>query len=306
MITEDKIIGKFNTKDFRCKHCKNLYISEELINKLQILGEALNFSKAKVISGYRCKDHPVELQNKNTGQHTKGLAVDIEYFDKNGNKLPAKIVICVAYELGLFKGLANVENASSEGEVHLDIRESGSYRGDETIDYKSHWQDPYSYYGVTKEEVKNYINSDYEPIKPEERNTSVNQVKVLVNALKIRKSPTTTSITYQNAEKDAIYNYEEVTENENYKWYKIGNNSWIADNGKYLEILPKLENNSASENDSKNQIEELQKEIEEYKNKVKNLENEIKELKTYKFKYTSKEDAKYLKTLKKGDILLIK
>ncbi len=293
MITEDKIIGKFNTKDFRCKHCKNLYISEELINKLQTLGEALNFSKAKIISGYRCKDHPVELKNKNTGQHTKGLAVDIEYFDKNGNKLPAKIVLCVAYELGLFKGLANVQNASTEGEVHLDIRQSGTYRGDETIDYKTHWQDPFSYYNVTKEEINEYIN--YEIITPVERNKSLNQVKVLVNALKIRKNPSTTSISYQNAEKDAVYNYEEVVENENYKWYKIGNNSWIADNGNYLEVYPK-----------ENTLETLQKEIQTYKDKIKSLEEEIKNLNTYKFKYTSKEDAKYIKTLKKGDILLIK
>ncbi len=298
MITEDKIIGKFNTKDFRCKHCNDLYISEDLINKLQILGEALNYSEVKVISGYRCKDHPVELKNKNTGQHTKGLAVDIEYFDKNGNKLPAKIVLCVAYDLGLFKGLANVQNATSEGEVHLDIRESGSYRGDETLDYKTHWQNPYTYYNVTKEEVSDYIN--IELITSKERNTSVNQVRVLVNALKIRKSPSTTSVTYQNAEKDAFYDYEEVIENENYKWYKIGSNSWIADNGKYLEVLPKLESDTSL--DLINQIKELQKDLEEYKNKVKKLEEEN----IYKFKYTSKKYGKYLKTLKKGEILLIK
>lgn len=307
MITEAKQVTKnFNSSEFACKHCGNIYISEALIKNLQTLGDHLHFSKAKVISGYRCKNHPVELQNKNTGQHTKGLAADIEYYDKNGKLVPAKIVICLAYDLNLFKGLANVENASSEGEVHLDIRESGSYRGDETIDYKTHWTNPYSYYGVTKEDVEKYTEATSKQLEVE-KDITKDQLKVLVNALKIRIEPTTESMVYKDAIKGAYYNYTETVKNENYTWYKIGDNKWIANNGTYLEIIPKAQSTNEEEIQKlKGIIKQKDKEIKDYQIEIKDLDAQIKELTSYKFKYTCEKDGKYLKTLKKGETLLIK
>ena len=332
MITEDKVIGKFNTKDFRCKHCKELYISEDLINKLNKLGEMLHFSKAKVVSGYRCSQHPIEVKSKNTGQHTKGMAGDIIYYDKDGKEIPAKYVICVAWDSDMFRGLANDLNPNTKGETHIDIRTTGGYyRGDETKDYKSHWTNPYTYYGVTKEEVAKY--TEVEMVTPTvERDETKDQLKVLVNALSVRKEPNTNGNKIGTAIKGGIYNYYEITSDDKYIWYKIADNQWVANNGQYLEVYPKVIPNPVTPIDDKDKkIQELQDElkkqealvnslqsenadlkqtIELQKVEIQELDKQIEDLKntpeTYKFKYTCKETGLYEKTLEVGDILTIK
>lgn len=332
MITEDKAIGKFNTKDFRCKHCKELYISEDLINKLNKLGEILHFSKAKVVSGYRCSQHPVEVKSKNTGQHTKGMAGDIIYYDKDGKEIPAKYVICVAWDSNMFRGLANDLNPNTKGETHIDIRTTGGYyRGDETKDYKSHWTNPYTYYGVTKEEVAKY--TEVEMVTPiVERDETKDQLKVLVNALKVREESNTNGNKIGTAVNGGIYNYYEITNDDKYTWYKIADNQWVANNGQYLEVYPKVIPNPVTPIDDKDkQIQELQDElkiqealvsslrsensdlkqtIELQKKEIQNLDEELKRSKeteqSYKFKYTITENGVYKKTLETGDVLIIK
>ena len=123
-----------------------------------------------------------------------------------------------------------------------------------------------------------------------ERDETKDQLKVLVNALSVRKEPNTNGTKIGTAVNGGIYNYYEITNDDKYTWYKIANNQWIANNGQYLEVYPKVIPNPVTPIDDKD------KQIEDLKNTPE----------TYKFKYTCKEPGLYEKTLEAGDILTIK
>ena len=153
ITTSKKITTHFHSTEFRCKcGCGKIYIDEGLVNKLEQLFVKLNASKCIISSGYRCSKHDKNVGGNGYGQHTKGYAADCVYYDKNGKIIPSKIVVCVAYDMGLFKGMANINNNYQ----HLDVRTTGTYRGDETRGNSSYWTNPYSYYGVSKADVAKY------------------------------------------------------------------------------------------------------------------------------------------------------
>ena len=66
----------FKLSEFSCKHCGENKVSHDLIDKLQELRNECDFPFI-ITSGYRCPKHPVEINKKKYGMHTKGLAVDI-------------------------------------------------------------------------------------------------------------------------------------------------------------------------------------------------------------------------------------
>lgn len=156
ITTSKKITTHFHSSEFRCKcGCGKIYIDEGLVDKLEQLFTKLNASKCIISSGYRCSKHDKNVGGNGYGQHTKGLAADCVYYDKNNKIIPSKIVICVAYDLGLFKGMANINNNYQ----HLDVRQTGTYRGDETRGTSTYWGNPYSYYGVSKTDVEKYTGT---------------------------------------------------------------------------------------------------------------------------------------------------
>ena len=154
MITTSKqITTHFHSTEFRCKcGCGRIYIDGELVKNLEALFKKLNASKCIISSGYRCSRHDVAVGGNGYGQHTKGYAADCVYYDKNNNIIPAKIVVCAAFDTGLFAGLANI-NANY---LHLDVRKTGSYHGDETRGVSSYWTNPYQYYGVSSSDIETY------------------------------------------------------------------------------------------------------------------------------------------------------
>lgn len=154
MITKSKQITEhFHSTEFRCKcGCGKIYIEEQLVNNLEKLFAKLNASKCIVSSGYRCSKHDKNVGGSGTGQHTKGKATDCIYYDKEGKIIPSKIVVCTAYDLGIFNGMAIIDNNYS----HLDVRTSGTYRGDETVSNSSLWTNPYDYFGVSKSDMAKY------------------------------------------------------------------------------------------------------------------------------------------------------
>ena len=154
MITSSKqITTHFHSTEFKCKcGCGKIYIDEELVKNLEALFKKLNASKCIISSGYRCSKHDKNVGGNGYAQHTKGYAADCVYYDKGGKIIPSKIVVCAAYDSGLFKGMANI-NSNYQ---HLDVRKSGTYRGDETRGNSSYWTNPYSYYGVSKADVEKY------------------------------------------------------------------------------------------------------------------------------------------------------
>lgn len=156
MITDSiKISEHFHSTEFKCPHCERIKIEEELVNKMETLFSKLNASKCIISSGYRCPTYDTQIGGF-AGRHSEGLAADCIYYDENGNIIPSKIVICVAFDLGIFNGIANIDG----NYVHLDNRKGSTYRGDEPRGNSSYWTNPYDYFGVSKEEVRKYTKEE--------------------------------------------------------------------------------------------------------------------------------------------------
>ena len=158
MITKSqKITTHFHSSEFKCKcGCGKIYIEKKLVDRLEKLFAKLNASKCIISSGYRCPKHDKNVGGNGKGQHTKGLACDCVYYDKNNKIIPSKIVICVAYDLDCFRGIAKID----KNYTHLDIRTSGYYKGDETVSNNSVWKNPYDYFKVTKQDVAKYTGEE--------------------------------------------------------------------------------------------------------------------------------------------------
>lgn len=128
-------------------------VDETLMTMIEKLFAKLQCSKYLISSGYRTPEHDKAVGGSGTGQHTKGKAVDACFYDKNNKIIPAQIVCCVAQDLG-FKGIANISRYYSY--VHLDMRTTGTYKGDEIKSYRTVTKNFYDYFGVTKAEVEKY------------------------------------------------------------------------------------------------------------------------------------------------------
>lgn len=152
MITTSKQISThFHSSEFRCFHCGQIKIDENLVRKMENIFSKLHASKCIISSGYRCPTYDVQIGGF-AGRHSEGLAADCVYYDKNGKIIPSKIVICVAYDLGELNGIAKI----NDNYVHLDNRSGSTYRGDEPRGNSSYWTNPYSYFGVSKADVAKY------------------------------------------------------------------------------------------------------------------------------------------------------
>ena len=150
-----KLSEHFNSKEFRCKCGKShtYKINSELVNKLEQLRSALNCSKIVLTSGYRCSTHDKNVGGTGKGQHTLGNACDCVLYDKNGVVIDTKLVSCKAQDLG-FKGIANITKEYKY--IHLDVRPSGQYFGNEIYGTYSVTNDFYKYYGIPREEKQTY------------------------------------------------------------------------------------------------------------------------------------------------------
>jgi len=151
IMIDKKISDHFRGHEFRCPHCGNIKIDENLINKVEHIFNRVRASKCIVSSGYRCPKYDI-AENGFAGRHSEGLAMDCCFYDKDNKLIPSKIIICVAYELGELNGIAKIDNYY----VHLDNRVGSVYHGDETKGNSSYWNNPYDYFNVTLGDVKNY------------------------------------------------------------------------------------------------------------------------------------------------------
>ena len=149
-----QITKHFNSDEFRCPHCHKSSISLELLDKLEEIYRKVNASKCIISSGYRCSYYD-KKQNGFAGWHSKSLACDCIFYDKNNKVIPSKVIICIAYELKI-PGIAYINS----NYTHLDMRTSGTYRGDESRGNSSYWTNPYTYFKITKQQVANYTTSN--------------------------------------------------------------------------------------------------------------------------------------------------
>lgn len=147
-----QISKHFNSSEFKCPHCGEVIISNELINKLEQIFNYVNASKCIISSGYRCPTYD-KKENGFVGKHGVGLACDCAFYDNVNNVISSKIICCLAYELK-FTGIAYID----ENYVHLDIRNEGKYYGDERKGNSSYWVNPYTYFNVNPNDISKYLN----------------------------------------------------------------------------------------------------------------------------------------------------
>lgn len=167
----------FNCSEFKCK-CNiihNYLISDELITKLEQLFSSLNATKAIISSGYRCAAHDKAVGGNSTGQHTKGTACDIIFYGLDGKPISSKIVSCKAQDLG-FTGIANIKKNYTY--IHLDVRSSGRYYGDEYVSTHTVTNDFYSYYGISKSQTFSTTSGKWDNCKDD----LIGQLQAILNS----------------------------------------------------------------------------------------------------------------------------
>lgn len=145
-----QLSANFCVSEFRCKCGKahDIVIDSRLITGLQQLVGALGASKAIITSGYRCPAHDIAVGGNGSGQHTKGTAADVIFYDRSGYPISTKLVACKAQDLG-FGGIANIDRTYHY--IHLDVRTSNRWYGDEVKGTSnSVTNDFYSYYGISR------------------------------------------------------------------------------------------------------------------------------------------------------------
>jgi hypothetical protein len=150
-------------------------VDTKLMEMVEKLFAKLQCQKYIISSGYRTPEHDKAVGGNGVGQHTKGTAVDACFYDKTGKIIPSKIVCCVAQDLG-FKGIAYI----TPYYVHLDMRTSGTYKGDETKGTNTVTTDFYKYFNVSKTEVEKYTGVEELPIS--EYISVLNKAGIISNA----------------------------------------------------------------------------------------------------------------------------
>lgn len=111
----------FSKAEFDCKATGKNEMRPEFLFKLQVLRDMLGFPLV-VTSGYRDPSHPVEARKSTPGQHTLGIACDIQAQDGAA----AYKIVEAAYRLG-FTGIGVAQDSNRYRHsrfIHLDIRES--------------------------------------------------------------------------------------------------------------------------------------------------------------------------------------
>ena len=146
---DHRISPHFTLAEMACKDGSDeVLYSTELISMLEKLRDYGGFM-IHINSGYRTPSYNKKIGGASHSQHIYGTAADI-VVKKEGKTVSSKLICCLCQILG-FKGIAYI----SESAVHVDMRSSGSYRGDERKGYSGNvGNDFYRYFGITKNQVE--------------------------------------------------------------------------------------------------------------------------------------------------------
>ena len=146
---DHRISPHFTLAEMACKDGSDeVLYSTELISMLEKLRDYGGFI-IHINSGYRTPSYNKKIGGASHSQHIYGTAADISV-RKEGKTISGKLICCLCQTLG-FRGVAYI----SESAVHVDMRSSGSYRGDERKGYSGNvGNDFYRYFGITKNQVE--------------------------------------------------------------------------------------------------------------------------------------------------------
>lgn len=120
-----KITEHFDSKEFACPCCGRDDINKELVERLERLFAAIGADKIIISSGIRCSDYSVSVGGYRNDMHVNKGAADLVVY-KDGKPMSSYAVCAIAEDLGLFNGIAVIDDSY----VHLDIRGIIPYSND--------------------------------------------------------------------------------------------------------------------------------------------------------------------------------
>lgn len=124
-----------------------------MLERLKVYMKA---SKIIITSGYRCREHEMEVGNKSgKGYHTTGHAVDINVWKNASERFTQKEIALALEDLNWIGGIGLINSNTA---VHIDNRGSKYYFNERNANKKiNNEQSFYKFYGVKslKDIVKN-------------------------------------------------------------------------------------------------------------------------------------------------------
>lgn len=169
-VSEHFTLGEFVSPKDKVDIVK---IDDRLLDMLEILRAVLGgdgIATVGITSGYRSPAYNRSIGGASQSRHTYGDAADV-VCKQNGKRISGKLICCLCQDLG-FTGVAL--NKGSGYSVHLDMRPSGTYRGDERYGYDNNvGGDFYSYFGIKKSQV--------DALKMEEEEMTQEQFNQMMN-----------------------------------------------------------------------------------------------------------------------------
>lgn len=150
----------FSIGEMACKDGSDeVLYSTELMSMLEKLRDYGGFT-VHINSGYRSPSYNRKIGGASKSQHTLGTAADI-VVKKDGKTVSSKLICCLCQTIG-FKGIAYISGSA----VHVDMRSSGSYRGDERKGYSGNvGGDFYRYFNIPKSEINALKDKEQEEEK---------------------------------------------------------------------------------------------------------------------------------------------
>lgn len=143
-----KISENFKLREMQCRDGtdKVLY-STDLMDMLEKLRSYGDFT-IRINSGYRTAAHNKKIGGASKSQHIKGTAADIVVY-KDNKVVDTRKICCLCQTLG-FKGIGYISGSA----VHVDMRESGLYRGDERGGYSGNvGNNFYAYFNLRPQDI---------------------------------------------------------------------------------------------------------------------------------------------------------
>lgn len=206
-----QLTKNFNISEFRCK-CGGRHNTKNdtvLDAKLQEMLELVKASKVIISSGYRCTTHDRNVGGSGYGPHVEGYAADCCFYDTDGKVISTKLLSCVAQDLG-FMGIANI--TWDYAWIHLDMK-GRVYKGNEIINYNTLTTDFYSYYGITRDQIKQLTGKE----------TTNNNTSSTSNTTKVNnKDKSTKNIVWPNKYDVNIKELQQILNAKGYKLVEDG------------------------------------------------------------------------------------
>lgn len=144
---DHRISAHFTLGEFASKDGADLVkYSTKLLFWLEELRRYGDFT-IEINSGYRTASYNRAIGGASKSQHVAGNAADITV-KRNGQVVDAALICCLCQYLD-FPGIAYISPRS----VHVDMRENGTYRGDERKGYRNNVGDFFTYFGLTEADV---------------------------------------------------------------------------------------------------------------------------------------------------------